>query len=135
MPSEIEEALAAWRAAERRQSEAVDGDGAHWAAEAERWRTEFHRLSAEHMIDRIDALHEAEGRRRASKPSTNAFHDAAKDEKAIAAEIWETARQSDEDTPQLSDSQAPPSGVDTPRSSRYWGDSASRSVRLTVAYG
>jgi hypothetical protein len=103
MPSEIEEALAAWRAAERRLSEAADGDGAHWAAEAERWRTEFHRLSGDHMMDRIDALHEAEGRRRAATPSTEPFHAAAKDEKAIAAEIWETARQSDEDTPELSD--------------------------------
>ena len=114
MPSEMEGALAAWRAAERRLSEVADGDGTHWAAEAERWRTEFHRVSAEHMIDRIDALHEAEGRRRASKPSTNAIHDAAKDEKAIAAEIWETARQSDEDMPQSSDAPPPPSGVDTP---------------------
>jgi hypothetical protein len=34
-----------------------------------------------------------------TRPQTEPFHDAAKDEKAIAAEIWEHARASDEDIP------------------------------------
>jgi hypothetical protein len=41
----------------------------------------FHQLSAEHMIEQIDALHEAENRRKNAIPSTPAFHQAAQDEK------------------------------------------------------
>ena len=97
----IEKALAAWREAERSVDKAINGDRDALQAEVERHRDEFQRLSAAHMEERIDALHEAETRRRAAVPSTPPFHQAAQDEKAIAAEIWDTARQSDEDTPHI----------------------------------
>ena len=99
MPREIEEALAAWRDAQRRLDNALDGDREALESEVERERTRFHRLSAEHMMEQIDALHDAETRRRAATPSTASFHEAARDEKAIAAEIWDQARLSDEETP------------------------------------
>jgi hypothetical protein len=101
----IENALAAWRDAERRQSQAVDGDRERLTAEVERTRAEFHRLSAEHMIEWIGKLKEAEERRAHATPSTPPFHEAARDVEAIAAEIWETGRQSDEDTPQTAANQ------------------------------
>jgi len=50
----IEAALAGWRAAERKVAGA-NGDTEAVQAEIERHRGEFQRLSAEHMIDRIDA--------------------------------------------------------------------------------
>jgi hypothetical protein len=49
------------------------------------------------MTDRIDALHEAERRRAAAEPSTDPFHRAAAEEKAIADEIWSGADQIDRD--------------------------------------
>lgn len=102
MPQQtIEKALAAWREAERRVDNATNGDRDALQAEVERHRDEFQRLSAALMEERIDALHEAETRRRMAVPSTPPFHEAARDEKAIAAEIWNSARQSDEDTPQI----------------------------------
>ena len=101
----IEAALAAWRDAERRQAKAVDGDRERLTAVVERERTEFQRLSAEHMVEWIAKLQEAEGRRAHSTPSTPKFHEAARDAEAIAAEIWETARESDEDTPQTAANQ------------------------------
>jgi hypothetical protein len=99
---EIEDALAAWREAERRLINATDGDRETLEAEVERHRSQFQRLSAEHMMERLDALHEAESRRSSAVPSTPPFHEAARDEKTIAAEIWETARASDEDAPRTS---------------------------------
>ena len=48
----------------------------------------------------IAKLHEAEGRRAMATPSTLPFHVAARDTQYIAAEIWEAARSSDEDTPE-----------------------------------
>ncbi len=39
-------------------------------------------------------------------PSTPPFHEAARDAEAIALDIWETARESDEDTPQTAANQA-----------------------------
>ncbi|HUR16063.1 MAG TPA: hypothetical protein VMZ33_02150 [Candidatus Limnocylindrales bacterium] len=98
MVRKVEEALAAWRDAQRRLDNAVDGDRDALQTEVERLRTLFHQLSAEHMMDRIDALHEAEDRRQTATPSTEPFHTAARDEMHIAAEIWESARFSDEDT-------------------------------------
>ncbi len=95
----IENALAAWRDAERKLVGA-NGDTDAVNAEIERHRTTFQQLSAEHMVERIDALKDAEDRRASTTPSTFPFHQAAEDEKAIAAEIWEIARESDEDTPQ-----------------------------------
>jgi len=96
----IEAALARWRGAERKLAGA-NGDTEAVQADIERHRGEFHRLSAAHMIDRIDALKDAELRRVSAIPSTHAFHQAAQDEKVIAREIWESARESDEDTPQM----------------------------------
>ena len=95
----IEAALASWRAAERKLVGA-NGDTDAVRAEIARHRDQFQRLSAEHMVDRIDALREAEHRRASAIPSTHPFHQAAQDEKLIAGEIWDSARKSDEDTPQ-----------------------------------
>lgn len=96
----IEAALAAWRKAERRQARAVDGERAAYTREVEIHRAEFQRLSAEHMIEWIAKLQEAESRRAHSTPSTLPFHEAARDTQEIASEIWEAARSSDEDTPE-----------------------------------
>lgn len=95
----IEAALAGWRKAERRLAGA-NGDTDAVQAEIKRHRDTFQRLSADHMIERMDALKEAEERRVSATPSTHPFHQAAQDEKVIADEIWESARESDEDTPQ-----------------------------------
>lgn len=95
----IEAALFAWRAAERRLEKAVDGEASALAREVEARRDDFQRLSAEHMVEWMGKLHEAEGRRANATPSTPPFHEAARDTQEIAAEIWEAARQSDEDTP------------------------------------
>jgi hypothetical protein len=96
----IEVALASWRDAERRHARAVDGEAAALSHEVTRFRDEFQRLSAEHMVEWMDKLHEAEDRRSHSTPSTVPFHQAARDTQEIAAEIWEAARSSDEDTPE-----------------------------------
>jgi hypothetical protein len=95
----IEAALAAWRAAERRLAEAIDGEADTLRDEVARHRDEFQRLSAQHMVEWIGKLHEAEGRRANATPSTLPFHVAARDTQEIASEIWEAARSSDEDTP------------------------------------
>lgn len=95
----IESALAAWRDAERRLAQATDGEADHLAREVARHRDEFQRLSAQHMVEWIGKLHEAEGRRANATPSTLPFHVAARDTQEIASEIWEAARRSDEDTP------------------------------------
>jgi hypothetical protein len=95
----IEAALAAWRAAERRLAAANDGEADQLRAEVAQHRDEFQRLSADHMVEWIAKLHEAEGRRSNATPSTLPFHVAARDTQEIASEIWEAARSSDEDTP------------------------------------
>jgi hypothetical protein len=95
----VEDALAAWREAVRRRDAAMDGDIETLEAEVLRTRNVFHQVSAEHMMERIDALKDAEQRRRSAVPSTDSFHQAARDEKDIAAEIWDEARLSDEDIP------------------------------------
>ena len=95
----IETSLAAWRDAERRLTKAVDGDREAIVREVERHRTEFQQLSADHMVDRLDKLREAESRRSHATPSTVPFHEAARETQEIASEIWEAARESDEDTP------------------------------------
>jgi len=96
----IEAALSSWRAAERQLAAATNGDTDTLQGEVVRCRDEFQRLSAEHMIEWIGKLHEAEGRRSHATPSTLPFHLAARDTQEIAAEIWEAARSSDEDTPE-----------------------------------
>ena len=96
----VEAALAAWRDAERKQDQAVDGERDTLTRDVERHRAEFHRLSADHMIERIGQLQAAESRRANATPSTLPFHEAARETQEIASEIWEAARESDEDTPQ-----------------------------------
>ena len=51
------------------------------------------------MAERIQDLRDAERRRRQEVPSTEPYHDAARDEAAIAADIFDAARRNDEDTP------------------------------------
>ena len=97
---DIEAALDKWRDAERRLAKAVDGEAAELAREVVSHRDEFQRLSTEHMVQWMDKLREAEGRRSHATPSTLPFHEAARETEEIAAEIWEAARSSDEDTPQ-----------------------------------
>jgi hypothetical protein len=101
----IEAALGAWREAERREAEAVNGQREALTREVEIHRTAFQRLSAEHMVEWIAKLQEAESRRAHATPSTLPFHEAARDTEEIAAEIWEAARESDEDTPQTAANQ------------------------------
>ena len=99
MRREIEAALAKWREAIRRRDAASNGDRDALNAEAERAGEDFQRLSADHMAQQIDDLHEAEQRRKLATPSTSPFHEAAQDEMRIASEIWNNARVSDEETP------------------------------------
>ena len=96
----VEAALASWREAERHQAAATDGAAEALARDVDHHRDEFQRLSAEHMVEWMAKLHEAEDRRAHATPSTPSFHEAARDTQEIAAEIWESARSSDEDTPQ-----------------------------------
>ncbi len=84
----IEAAPDASRDAERRLVGAVDGEAEALAREVARHRDEFQRLSAEHMVEWMDELREAESRRSHATPSTLAFHEAARDTREIAAEIW-----------------------------------------------
>ncbi len=96
----VETALAAWRDAERRLSRAIDGDVERLTREVRVHRDEYQRLSAANMSEWMARLDEAEGRRANATPSTLPFHEAARDTQEIAAEIWEAARSSDEDTPE-----------------------------------
>lgn len=96
----IEAALASWRDAERRLAVAVDGDRAAIERQVDRYRSDFQQLSADHMVERIGSLREAENRRANATPSTLPFHEAARDTQEIASDIWEAARSSDEDTPE-----------------------------------
>jgi hypothetical protein len=96
----IEVALSEWRDAERHLVAATNGDTDTLQREVVRCRNQFQRLSAEHMVEWMGKLHEAEDRRTHATPSTLPFHLAARDTQEIAAEIWEAARSSDEDTPE-----------------------------------
>src|SRR4051794_29546877 len=98
MREEIEEELALWREAVQRRH-AADGDAADVDAEIERHQAAFQRLTTEYMIDRIDALKQAEARRANAVPSTPEFHAAARDEARISGEIWDSARVIDNDVP------------------------------------
>lgn len=99
----IEASLAAWREAERQLADAVDDEREAIAREVERHRAEFQQLSADHMVDQIGKLQEAESRRSHATPSTVQFHEAARETQEIASEIWEAARESDQDTPQTAE--------------------------------
>ena len=47
------------------------------------------------MLDNLDRLNEAEGRRAKSTPSTAEFHQAMRDTQEVAADIWHEARRGD----------------------------------------
>ena len=96
----IAEALRLWRIAERDLAGATDGVGDKLRADIEHYRSEYQRLSSDSMVEKMNQLKEAEHRRSSSTPSTPSFHQAARDTQEIAADIWETARQSDRDIPQ-----------------------------------
>lgn len=98
--SAIEAVLAAWRDAERRLSQAVDGEAETIKLEVGTLRHNYQLLSAEGMAGWMGKLNEAERRRSHATPSTLPFHEAARDTQEIAAAIWGAARSSDEDTPQ-----------------------------------
>lgn len=92
--------MAAWREAERRLADATGDEAAAMKQEVTLHRDEFQELSAANMVDWMHKLAEAENRRSHATPSTLPFHTAARDTQAIASQIWEAARSSDEDTPQ-----------------------------------
>jgi hypothetical protein len=96
---DIEAALSAWREAIRKRDQASNGDREALDADVERAAAEFQRMSAEHMEKQLDALRDAEDRRREATPSTRPFHEAAREEEQIAAEIFNAARISDEESP------------------------------------
>ena len=96
----VETALAAWRDAERQLSRAIDGDVDGLTHDVEVHRDAYQRLSAANMNEWMARLDEAEGRRANATPSSPPFHEAARETQEIAAEIWEAARSSDEDTPE-----------------------------------
>lgn len=96
----IQDALYAWRKAERELFGSTDGHREELQAAIELHRGEYHRLYTEQMLESLDRLHEAEGRRAASTPSTPDFHQATRDTQEIAADIWHEARRGDLDTPQ-----------------------------------
>ena len=99
----IQDALYAWRKAERELAEEPDGRRRELEEAVVRHRTEYHNLYTEHMMDNLGRLHEAEARRAKSIPSTPAFHDATRDTQEVAADIWHEARRGDLDTPQRGD--------------------------------
>jgi hypothetical protein len=99
MRQDVEEALALWRDAVRRRDQATDGHRAELDAEVERLRERFQQLTADYMMERIDALKEAETRRARAVPSSQPFHEAARDEVKIADEIWNSALINDRDVP------------------------------------
>ena len=93
----LQEALRAWRTAERELH--ASGDGALREANVARLRDEYQRIYSANMTDNLDRLHEAEDRRSRSTPSTPDFHAATRDTEIVAADIWEQARHGDRDTP------------------------------------
>jgi hypothetical protein len=95
----VESALADWRDAQRRLDSATSAEREAIKAEVEEHRQRFQELSAAFMVERIDALREAEARRKSETPSTPAFHEAARDEMEIATDIWGMAHVSDASTP------------------------------------
>jgi hypothetical protein len=93
----LQEALRAWRAAERDvQSSDADSVGVGLVATL---RDEYQRIYSANMVEMMGLLREADERRSRSTPSTPAFHSATQDTEVIAADIWEQARRGDRDTP------------------------------------
>jgi hypothetical protein len=97
--TEIEAALEEWRAAQRRLDHGTNGDRDALEAAVDAAREKFQQLSADHMLERIDALQDAEERRQQATASTPDYHEAAREETEIAADIWDAARRNDEETP------------------------------------
>src|SRR3954447_15433125 len=97
--TEIEAALEEWRVAQRRLDHSSNGDRDSLQAAVDVAREKFQELSADHMLERIDALQDAEERRQQATASTPDYHEAAREETEIAADIWDAARRNDQDTP------------------------------------
>ena len=95
-----QDALYAWRQAERELALSTDGRRVELEANIVLFRDEYQRLSTEHMLENLHRLHEAEVRRARSTRSTPDFHQATRDTQDIAADIWHEARRGDLDTPQ-----------------------------------
>jgi hypothetical protein len=93
--NDIEAALAAWRAAERRVAEADGNLTPEMARELVEAKWRYQEFATAHMTARIDALHAVEARRAAALPSTDPFHEAAAEDKAIARYIWAEADEID----------------------------------------
>ena len=93
----LQEALRAWRTAERERQ--ADGDSPQREASVVRLRDEYQRVYSANMTDNLSRLHEAEDRRSHATPSTPDFHLATQDTEVAAADIWEQARRADRDTP------------------------------------
>jgi hypothetical protein len=96
---QVDAALDAWRDAEGRLKQSINGDWPRLKAEAELQRRQFEKLSADYMMERIDALRRAEERRSTLQASTDEYHAAAKEELQIASDIWEAATIHDRDIP------------------------------------
>ena len=96
----IQDALYKWRQAERELAAETDGRRRELEVAVVEHRTEYQRLYSENMQDNLDRLHDAEGRRAMSTPSTPDFHQATRDTQEVAADIWHEARRGDLDTPQ-----------------------------------
>lgn len=87
----LQEALRAWRAAER-ELEACGGDDEAQVAEVALLRDAYQHLYSETMNENLDRLHDADERRARATPSTPDFHNATRDTETVAADIWEQAR-------------------------------------------
>jgi hypothetical protein len=96
---DIENALQAWRDAERRLDDADGMSRDQLESEVARTRGAYQQLAADHMAEQLDKLKAAERERAESQPSTPPYHEAAKEEADIASEIWSDAVDMDRRTP------------------------------------
>jgi hypothetical protein len=92
---DIEAALAAWRAAERRVAEADGNLTPGMIQDLADARATYQEIASAHMTERIDALYAVEGRRSMAEASSDQFREAVAEQKAIANEIWSEADQID----------------------------------------
>lgn len=103
---EFEEALEAWREAERRLASAQDDpQRGKLQADVDAAREAFQALSGEYMLDRLDDLQEAESERQSHQASTDTYHEAARRETEIAADIFDTAQINDRAIPHADEQQ------------------------------
>src|SRR4051794_10371999 len=96
---DVTDALQQWREAQKRLDETTDGDRTAIEGEVDRARHRYQRASGKDMVTLLDEIHEAEMRRQAAEPSSREFHRAAQDEMALATQVWDAARMSDEEVP------------------------------------